>query len=364
MAKHFAIMLHHGLGDVICALPALWAADRHLGREGRFDIVVKSPLEAGVLRSVDWQGRMRVHYLNAGPPWRRIAHTLAVAIRLRAARPDVFLAPHVTSHDMAARLARLVGAPWAVLPAATEDERHVAKVRGEHKTRYYARFLGKSGLPMDIDQLCFPPLAQGGRQPDGGLRLVLAPAVGAAGEQHKSWPAIHFSALANAMIERWPDARLVLFAAPPERPLLERVLAGVSEEKRSRVELLTPPAPELAAEALVGASCVVTSCSGASHLAAWADAPIVGIYGPTNPGFTGPFSSKLHVIRKGYACSPCYRADFISGCGTPVCMTDIMPGDVLPVVAATVAGLPPSVLPILETTHAIGPDRRIAGAVA
>lgn len=357
-------MLHHGLGDVICALPALWAADRHLGREGRFDIVVKSPLEAGVLRSVDWQGQMRILYLNAGPAWLRLAHTLSVAIRLRAARPDVFLAPHVTSQGMAARLARLVGAPRAVLPGAADDEHHVAKTPGEHKTQYYARFLEKSGLSVDMAGLGFPPLPQDRRKPDDGLRLVLAPAVGAAGEQHKGWPAVYFSALANAMIERWPDARLVLFAAPPERPLLELVLAGVTEEKRAHVELLTPLAPELAAEALVGASCVVTSCSGASHLAAWADTPIVGIYGPTNPGFTGPFSSRLHVIRKGYACSPCYRVAFIGGCGTPVCMTDITPADVLPVVAAAVAGSPPPPLPILETTNAIKPDRRVPGVPA
>lgn len=361
MAERLAIMLHHGLGDVICALPALGAADQALGAAGRFDVVVKSEMEAGVLESVAWQGQMRIIRYYPKTRWQRIADTLRLAVRLRLARPGAFLAPHVTAPRMAERLARLIGSTVNVLPARPGEPAamRIARRLGEHKAEYYARFFAAAGLAMPAERLRFPALPA---DTVGQSRLFIAPAVGAAAEQHKGWPAGHFARLISALLEQVPEAPLTLFAAPPERALLDDILSMLPEEQRSRVDLLTPATPALATAALVGARAVITSCSGASHLAAWAGVPIIGIYGPTDPGFTGPYSQRVHVVRKGYACSPCYRAYFISGCGTPVCMTDINVGDVLPAVRAALDGQPPAPVPALVATRARSPDLRVIGA--
>lgn len=357
MIRRLAVMLHHGLGDVVCALPGLWAADQSLGADGAMHLVVKSPLEAGLLRAVPWSSQVRLSCLPAGAGVARLLSTLIIALRLRLERPDAFLAPHVFSPSLAARLAWLVGAPTSVLPAAGGGggALRLSPAEGEHKVRYYARFLQSAGLQFALDALAFPPLSNAAPDIDASMRIVLAPTVGAVSEQHKRWPEDRFAALADAIAARWPEARLELFGAPQERSILERVQALASSGAQARMTLLTPATPALAAHTLSGARCAVTSCSGASHLAAWADVPIVGVYGPTNPGFTGPFSGKLHVVRRALACSPCYRAEFISGCGTPVCMTGITAADVLPAVAAALAGQPPAPTPVLGTTAARAP---------
>lgn len=363
MVERLAIMLHHGMGDVICALPALRAADQVLGAAGWFDVVVKSGLEASVLESVAWQGQMRILRYYPKSRWHRIADTVRLVLRLHLDRPRVFLAPHVSSPRMAEQLARLIGAPVNVLPAWPDEPAamRIARQPGEHKADYYARFFAAAGVAMPKERLRFPTLPA---DAVGEPRLFIAPAVGAVAEQHKGWPPGHFARLISALIQQVPNLPLSLIAAPPERALLDGIVAMLPEEQRGQIDLLTPATPALAAAALVGARGVVTSCSGASHIGAWAGVPIIGIYGPTDPGFTGPYSQQVHVVRKGYACSPCYRTDFISGCGKPVCMTDIGVGDVLPAVRAVMDGQAPAPVPLLLTTQARHPDRHGFGRAA
>lgn len=363
MAERIVIMLHHGLGDVICALPALRAADQALGAAGLFDVVVKSGLEAGVLESVAWQGRMQIVRYGPKKPLQRVVDTARLALRLRLARPRALLAPHVTAPRMAEKLASLVGAPVNVLPARQGESSatRIARKPGEHKADYYARFFAAAGIAMPRERLRFPDLTA---KAAGEPRLFIAPAVGAVAEQHKCWPPRHFASLIRAILDQVPDVSLTLFAAPHELSVLEGIVTLLPVERRGRIDLLTPPTPALAAAALAGARGVVTSCSGASHLAAWAGVPIIGIYGPTDPGFTGPYSQQLHVVRKGYACSPCYRADFISGCGTPTCMTDISVDDVLPVVRAVLDGRAPAPLAAPTTTQAHRPNLHGPGQAA
>lgn len=343
MIKRLAVMLHHGLGDVICALPALWAVDRQLGRAGRFHIVVKSELEADVIRAIDWHGDVQLSYLPPGHGWRRWARSVLTLLTLRLKRPDAFLAVHVASPSVAALFSRIIGAPRAIIPVAQPSTRADAIARGahDHKAQYYARFFQAAGFDLDLDLLQFPPVVGEGGIGAREVRVALAPAVGAALEQHKRWPERRFSDLATAIVDCWPEARVVLFASPKDGAILKRISDGIPLEKRSRVELAMPATPALAVQSLMGLRCLVTPCSGASHLAAWAGIPIVGLYGPTNPSFTGPLSPRLHVVRKDYVCSPCYRASYLSGCGDPVCMTDITVSDVLPAIAAAISGQSP-----------------------
>jgi ADP-heptose:LPS heptosyltransferase len=352
--ERFAVMLHHGLGDVICALPALWEADRQLGSAGQFDVVVKSPLEAGVIASVPWRGTFRAHCLPGGAGLKRVASTFGAVAALRRRRPQAFLAVHVSSPRLAALMALLVGAPSSIVPAADGKPRagRIESRHGEHKAVRYARFFAAAGVPVDLGALRFPNLAEHSGPQEGAPRIVLAPAVGAPAEQHKRWPPQAFAALADRIVRRWPGSRIELFASPGERAVLDAVAAAMQSETRAATDFLTPATPVLGASSLVGAACVVTSCSGASHLAAWAGVPIVGTYGPTNPGYTGPFSDRLYVVRNALPCSPCYRPGFISGCGTPICMTGIEPDEVLRSVADALAGVPPRRVPVLITTTA------------
>ncbi|QDX27465.1 glycosyltransferase family 9 protein [Sphingomonas suaedae] len=363
MSQRIGIMVHHGLGDVISALPAIHAVDRLIGPGGRLEIVVKSRLEAGLFEAVDWQAAKHTHILSGGSKWRRLLRMLHVAWALRRARLDIFVMPHMTSERFARLLGGLVGARRTVVPGneAMTPGGAVLPRPGEHKAELFARFFTTADLPIAQDELRFPDLSATESVQDGtARRIVLAPAVGTKIEQHKAWPETAFARLAEQIADRWPDAAIELFAAPPERAVLDRVFAEISPERRGRVTLSTPATPALAASSLSGVACVVTACSGASHLAAWADAPIVGLYGPTNPGFTGPFSRRLYPVRLGWACSPCYRPGFVSGCAAPGCMTGITVDMACAAVAAALDDAPTPSCRGLRTTDAVAPDRRVS----
>ena len=362
MSRRFAVILHHGLGDVICALPALWAVDKALRGAVQFDLVVKSELEAGVLESVPWRGQVRVHTLRAAEGSSALLRMTRALISLRRTRPEVFATPHVSSPRVAHLLADLVAAPLSVVTGSAGGTRRrgVERILGEHKAQEYARYFQAAEVPIDIEALEFPPLPSAilASRTEDDASIVIAPTVGAPAEQHKRWPESAFVDLVNQIALKMPCASIELFAGPHERPVLERICSALVPLAQAKVVMTMPTTPVEAVRALRRANCVVTSCSGASHLAAWAGVPIVGIYGPTNPGYTGPFSRQLRVVRKGWACSPCYRPGFISGCGTPVCMTEIKPQDVFNAVVATLKHEATTGAPVLATTRAMSPDRR------
>lgn len=64
---------------------------------------------------------------------------------------------------------------------------------------------------------------------------------------------------------------------------------------------------------------VVTTDSGPMHIAAAMKTPTVALFGPTNPGRTGPYGKGHAVLRKEMSCSPCLKKH----CTTRICMESI-----------------------------------------
>lgn len=50
---------------------------------------------------------------------------------------------------------------------------------------------------------------------------------------------------------------------------------------------------------------VVGNDSGPLHVAAALETPLVGIYGPTDPNYVGPYNQLHHVVRFDVDCHPC-----------------------------------------------------------
>ena len=72
------------------------------------------------------------------------------------------------------------------------------------------------------------------------------------------------------------------------------------------------------------ASLVVTTDSGPMHIAAAVGTPVVALFGPTDPGRTGPYGPGHRVIRSTLSCMPCFRKQ----CDTVRCMREIGVGEV------------------------------------
>lgn len=154
-----------------------------------------------------------------------------------------------------------------------------------------ARNLSASGVPDVVHAAPFPSdghaanhlLATVGLAapalPDlwkgGSDRLILHPG---SGSTHKVWP--HFEALAS----RLPEAEVLL--GPADKPM------AVSNRCLKDLPLAQ------VADTLRECRAFVGNDSGITHLAAYWGAPVVALFGPTDPAVWGPIGRRVKLLRK------------------------------------------------------------------
>jgi len=119
----------------------------------------------------------------------------------------------------------------------------------------------------------------------------------------KRWEPSRFAALGREL-QREFDARLVLLGGKAERPVAESVkehLPGPVVDLVGRTNL------RQALGILSQLHLLVTNDSGLMHAAAALSVPLVALFGSTDPGATGPFTSRATVIHHPWPCSPCFQ---------------------------------------------------------
>ena len=130
----------------------------------------------------------------------------------------------------------------------------------------------------------------------------------------KHWGNARYGEVAERL--RGEGFDVVLLTSPGEREQAERISASTTGVPITGQD---GDVLQLAA-ALSHCSVVITNDSGPLHLAAALAVPSVSIFGPTDPDRTViPGASR--VVRKAYACQPCYRRE--CPLGDHRCMTDI-----------------------------------------
>jgi heptosyltransferase I len=132
----------------------------------------------------------------------------------------------------------------------------------------------------------------------------------------KRWPAERYGELAKHLLSC--GEHIVLLGSPDERRLCEQIArdAGSSEH----VEMLagkTTLAEMIAI--LARAKLVIGNDSGPLHVAVALGRKIVGIYGPTDPAFVGPYQQLDMVVRHDVACFPCRNRE----CSHHSCMNGV-----------------------------------------
>lgn len=344
----------------MCGLPLLEALDAALPVKTKLMVLVKSELERSALDLASWRRTLVVRTLGAERNLGAKLRTPWKALAIRLWRPDVLLLAHAADSRPAALFARAVGARLSVGPEGRWSKAYDRRVEigeFEHKAPYFRRFAEVAGLAPRAPAR-FPALVaelRADQSPASVTTVCFAPGSGEI-ERHKRWPTAHYARLAERLIDRG-GVRVVALGSHGELPLLR----DIHSHMRNPADLEVRPVRTLAESVatLSEAAVVVTGCSGSSHLAAFVGRPIVGLFGPTNPVWTGPYAEKLHVVRRGYACSPCYRDGFTTGCGEPACMSDITPEQVEEAVLARLNGASTPQPMRLRTTGATGPDRRV-----
>ena len=152
----------------------------------------------------------------------------------------------------------------------------------------------------------------------GGAPIVLHPG---SGWPLKNWPVSRWRRVA-VEIARSYGTRPLVAGTPAERTLVTAVAAGT-------------PAVDVGGRLSLGALAavhrharlVVTTDSGALHLAAAMGAPVVALFGPGDPVLFAPLAppDRVRIVRAGLPCSPCGTLeDPPCGAATnPACVTGI-----------------------------------------
>jgi lipopolysaccharide heptosyltransferase II len=138
---------------------------------------------------------------------------------------------------------------------------------------------------------------------DQGRLVILQPG---ARWLNKRWPAEHFAHLLKLATVSRPDLRFAVLGSAEDQPLAQVIAAAAPQrclDLTGRVSL-----PEMV-ECIRLSELMVTNDTGPMHVAAALGKPVVALFGPTEPSWTGPYRQLDHVMQLALPCAPCRKSD-------------------------------------------------------
>jgi len=314
------VILPRWVGDLVMSTPMLRALRAHVGTAARVTGVMK-PHFADILAGSPWLDDVVPFDRRSRDPARRFR---AVARTLRARRFDTALVvPNSLStaalafaagarrrvgfagHWRRALLTDVLPPPrvggradvWSPTRSAMALARHVGVPDGSLRPEL-ATLPEDERLADDVLARLFP-----GRS---GGPLAVFNDNGAYGPA-KSWGIEKFAALARLLLDRHPDARVVVHCGPDDR---DEARAIETRAAHPAVKSLAdePRLPFGLSKALVRrAAVMVTSDSGPRHFAAAFGVPTVCLLGPMDPRLGWSDHPGLVEMRLELSCAPCGR---------------------------------------------------------
>lgn len=159
----------------------------------------------------------------------------------------------------------------------------------------------------------------------------------------KCWAPERLGRLAARLLAR-PDLGVVLTSAPEDRPHVDLARAAAREAGALEDGRLLDLGGCLGLGALgaLYARCaaVVVADTGPLHVAAAVGTRAVGLFGPTDPGRTGPYGEGHRVVRADLDCVPCRAKRCLRTDRPRACMEDLTPETVAAAVLAAVDEAP------------------------
>lgn len=250
------------------------------------------------------------------PPgrWPALAASfLALRRRLRAGRYDLVL--DAQGLMKSAAVARLAGAPVAGLDAASAREpaasrtyaRSFAVERNLHAVERTRRLFA-AALDYDLAGEGDYGLSRSASSSLPGLERPYVLLVHSASWPSKLWPEERWHRLAERLAASGRSS-LLPWGTASEKARAERIAAGIPGA-RVLPEVLSGGA---LAALIAGAELSVGLDSGLMHLSAALGVPGIWLYGPTDPGLTGPYGPGQLVIASTDPRAPCRTRDCAHG---------------------------------------------------
>jgi lipopolysaccharide heptosyltransferase I len=292
--ERFLVVRLTALGDILHTVPAV-AAVRAAHRTSRIDWVVEkkwAPVLEGspainevipferrsVLGAVDCVKRLQQNRYTCAIDFQGLYKSSVIAILSGAPRRIGF----------ERGWAREGGAAVLYTERVTPTGRHVAELNYSLAEAAGATRLATPEYPLRVPAGGATSIRARLRELGIGQYIVVGPA---GSWRAKCWPTERYGEFCREF-EKRSDLRVIVIHGPGEESLAEEVCRAAVPAR--------PVAVRTTLEELMGllahAKCVVAADSGPLHLAAALGAPVVGLYGPTDPARNGPFASGAIVL--------------------------------------------------------------------
>lgn len=297
------------IGDCVLASPVVEALrERYPDAHLTWAVQAKSVAVVRGLPGLDetllWDDRKHTYRSLAHSLWRTWRAHYDVTLDLQGLDKAGLFA-------LASRARRRVSGEGARRIAHWSSNEHVREGEKTHARLFYLHRASPLDIAPDAAERFFPRvpvtamhrrfadefLAQAGfgfEHKIIGLNLGAAHAI-------KRWPAERFAHLANGLLASDPAARIVVFGAPDDAPLLERFEAELARVQpgnktvplgsawRGRLSIAVGRVDLLQLAAMAErSSAFVTADTGPMHIAAAVGAPMVALFGPTDVARTSP----------------------------------------------------------------------------
>ena len=125
----------------------------------------------------------------------------------------------------------------------------------------------------------------------------------------KAWPTQRFAELADRLSTEY-GCRILVGGSSQEAALSQEILR---QAKSRPINMAGLADVRTFAAVLKRAALFVGNDSGAMHIAAAVGTPLVGLFGPSNPGEWGPRGGLAEVLYKGLDCRTCFHPTCLRG---------------------------------------------------
>jgi heptosyltransferase-2 len=182
-----------------------------------------------------------------------------------------------------------------------------------HEKFYYLELLRRAGWIEDLHDDAHIALQVSKEQAECAERTLLAAgarlgvsriAVGAGASygSAKCWPPNRFAkALAQFSLQK--DVDIILFGTSSEAQVSAAIAAGA---ERAMIDLTGKTTIAELPALLSRCHLFLGNDSGAMHVAAAVNVPVVAIFGPTDPHGTAPVTPRCTIVQQQPYCSPCF----------------------------------------------------------
>ena len=121
----------------------------------------------------------------------------------------------------------------------------------------------------------------------------------------KRWPPDFFADVANGFLAKNPDFKVLIIGAPSDRILSKQIISTAANKRIISIAGNTSVGEMI--EAIRYCRFIFSNDSGPIHIAAAIQKKVFALFGPTDPGKTGPYGNSHHIFQRDLNCMKCLK---------------------------------------------------------